>query len=45
MRIDLLLLSADLAGRLTGIQVARAYRKGPGPSDHAPLLATLDDPG
>jgi exodeoxyribonuclease-3 len=44
MRIDLMLLSPDLAGRLTGIRVARAYRKGPGPSDHAPLVATFDQP-
>ena len=45
MRIDLLALSPDLAGRLREIRVARAYRKGPGPSDHAPLVAELDDPG
>jgi exodeoxyribonuclease-3 len=45
MRIDLLLLSDDLAGRLADIRVARAYRKGHAPSDHAPLVATLDDPG
>jgi exodeoxyribonuclease-3 len=44
MRIDLLALSPDLAGRLREIRVARAYRKGPGPSDHAPLVAELDDP-
>jgi exodeoxyribonuclease-3 len=44
MRIDLMLLSPDLAGRLTDIRVARAYRKGPGPSDHAPLVATFDQP-
>jgi exodeoxyribonuclease III len=44
MRIDLLALSPDLAARLTGVRVARAFRKGPAPSDHAPLVATLDDP-
>jgi len=44
MRIDLLLLSPDLADRLQDVRVARAYRKGPGPSDHAPLVATFDDP-
>ena len=27
------------------LPLARAYRKGSGPSDHAPLFATLDDPG
>jgi exodeoxyribonuclease III len=36
MRIDLMLLGPDLADRLTDVHVARSYRKGPGPSDHAP---------
>jgi exodeoxyribonuclease III len=43
MRIDLVLLSPDLADRLADIRVVRAYRKGPGPSDHAPLLVDLAD--
>jgi exodeoxyribonuclease-3 len=45
MRIDLVLLSPDLAGRLAACRVVRAYRKGPGPSDHAPLVVDLDLPG
>jgi exodeoxyribonuclease-3 len=43
MRIDLVLLSGDLAGRLTDCRVLRAYRKGSAPSDHAPLLAAVED--
>lgn len=38
MRIDLALLSAELAGRVRECGIDRDYRKGPKPSDHAPLL-------
>ncbi|MGH3666418.1 MAG: exodeoxyribonuclease III [Egibacteraceae bacterium] len=41
LRIDLVLLSADLAPRLDSCGIARDYRKGTKPSDHAPLVATL----
>ena len=41
LRIDNVLLSADLAGRVTGAQVDRAYRKGSKPSDHAPVVIDL----
>ena len=43
MRIDLLLLSAGLAGRLRACGIDRDLRKGTKPSDHAPLLADLQD--
>jgi exodeoxyribonuclease III len=42
MRIDLVLLSAALAEGLTQCGIDRDYRKGPKPSDHAPLLASLE---
>ncbi len=42
LRIDLALLSANLAAGLTACGIDRAYRKGPKPSDHAPLLLDLD---
>jgi exodeoxyribonuclease III len=42
LRIDLALLSPDLAARLTECGIDRDYRKGPKPSDHAPLLVELD---
>jgi len=38
LRIDLALLSDDLAAGLSACDIARDYRKGPKPSDHAPLL-------
>ena len=41
MRIDLALLSPDLAGRLVACGIDRGYRKGPKPSDHAPLFLEL----
>jgi exodeoxyribonuclease-3 len=41
LRIDLVLLSSDLAKRLTACAIDRNYRKGPKPSDHAPLLVDL----
>lgn len=44
LRIDLALLSTDLAERLRRCGIARDYRKGTKPSDHAPLLIDLADP-
>jgi exodeoxyribonuclease-3 len=38
LRIDLALVSGQIAERLTRAGMERAYRKGPKPSDHAPLL-------
>ncbi len=38
MRIDLVLVSADLAGRATGASRDRDARKGKKPSDHAPVV-------
>jgi exodeoxyribonuclease-3 len=46
MRIDHLLVSAPIAARLVGAEIDRDARKGPPvPSDHAPLLIDLDEPG
>jgi exodeoxyribonuclease III len=39
LRIDLILLSEPLAGRLLACGIDRDFRKGVKPSDHAPLLA------
>lgn len=44
LRIDQILVTGDLAERLTACWVARAYRKGPKPSDHAPLVAEIATP-
>ena len=41
LRIDLALISADLAPRLQACGMVRDYRKGHKPSDHAPLLLEL----
>ena len=41
LRIDLALLSRDLAPRLRACGMVRDYRKGAKPSDHAPLLVEL----
>jgi exodeoxyribonuclease-3 len=41
LRIDFALLSADLGQRLVACGIDRNYRKGPKPSDHAPLLVEL----
>jgi exodeoxyribonuclease-3 len=41
LRIDAFLLSAPLADRLESCGIDRDFRKGPKPSDHAPLLAEL----
>jgi exodeoxyribonuclease-3 len=46
MRIDHLLASAPVAARLVDAEIDRDARKGPPvPSDHAPLLIDLDQPG
>jgi exodeoxyribonuclease III len=46
MRIDHLLISRPLVQRLAGAEIDREARKGkPVPSDHAPLLIDLDEPG
>ncbi len=46
MRIDHLLVSAPLVQRLVWAEIDREARKGkPTPSDHAPLVMDLDEPG
>ncbi len=46
MRIDHLLATRPLAGRIRWAEIDREARKGkPIPSDHAPLLIDLDQPG
>ncbi|MEA2607911.1 MAG: exodeoxyribonuclease [Chloroflexota bacterium] len=46
MRIDHLLLSPSMAARVVDAEIDRQARKGPPiPSDHAPLLVDLDEPG
>src|SRR6185436_17159513 len=46
MRIDHLLVSRPLAGRIVWAEIDREARKGqPTPSDHAPLLIDVDAPG
>ncbi|HEX3591128.1 MAG TPA: exodeoxyribonuclease III [Pseudonocardiaceae bacterium] len=42
MRIDLVLASAPVAGRVKAAWVDRQARKGTGPSDHAPVIVDLD---
>ena len=42
LRIDHILLSAPLAARCTACAIDRAPRKWEQPSDHAPVIATLD---
>ncbi|HEU5474892.1 MAG TPA: exodeoxyribonuclease III [Actinophytocola sp.] len=42
MRIDLVLASAPVAGRVRAAWVDRHARKGTGPSDHAPVIVDLD---
>ena len=41
LRIDFALLRPELAARLEACGIDRSYRKGPKPSDHAPLLVRL----
>jgi exodeoxyribonuclease III len=43
MRIDLVLATAPVAGRVRAAWVDRQARKGPGPSDHAPVIVDLDE--
>ncbi len=46
MRIDLLLASGPVAGRVVWAEIDREARKGkPVPSDHAPVVIDLDEPG
>jgi exodeoxyribonuclease-3 len=42
MRIDLVLATAQVAGRVRAAWVDRQARKGSGPSDHAPVIVDLD---
>lgn len=42
LRIDLALVSSDAAAGLRACGIERDYRKGTKPSDHAPLVVTLD---
>jgi exodeoxyribonuclease III len=42
LRIDAVLLSASVAPRLAECGIDRNFRKGKKPSDHAPLIATLN---
>lgn len=39
LRIDLILISAQVADALTSVHIERDYRKGSKPSDHVPLVA------
>jgi exodeoxyribonuclease-3 len=43
MRIDLVLASETVAGRVRAAWVDRHARKGSGPSDHAPVIVDLDE--
>jgi exodeoxyribonuclease III len=43
MRIDLILATAPVAGRVRAAWVDRQARKGTGPSDHAPVIVDLDE--
>jgi exodeoxyribonuclease-3 len=43
MRIDLVLVSDDLAARTTGAMRDRDARKGQKPSDHAPVVVEFAD--
>ncbi len=43
MRIDLILAGAPVAERVKAAWVDRHARKGKGPSDHAPVIADLDE--
>ena len=43
MRIDLVLASDELAGRVKAAWIDRHARKGKGPSDHAPVIVDLDE--
>jgi exodeoxyribonuclease III len=43
MRIDLVLATEQVAGRVKAAWVDRQARKGKGPSDHAPVIIDLDE--
>jgi exodeoxyribonuclease-3 len=43
MRIDLILASEAVAGRVRAAWVDRQARKGSGPSDHAPVIVDMDE--
>src|SRR5215469_9072217 len=43
MRIDLVLATVPVAGRVRAAWVDRQARKGSGPSDHAPVIVDLDE--
>jgi exodeoxyribonuclease-3 len=43
MRIDLVLATTAVAGRVRAAWVDRQARKGTGPSDHAPVIVDLDE--
>ena len=43
MRIDLILASEPVAGRVEAAWIDRHARKGKGPSDHAPVIVDLDE--
>jgi exodeoxyribonuclease-3 len=43
MRIDLVLASGPVSGRVRAAWVDRHARKGTGPSDHAPVIVDLDE--
>jgi exodeoxyribonuclease-3 len=43
MRIDLILASGPVAGRVQAAWIDRQARKGKGPSDHAPVIVDLDE--
>jgi exodeoxyribonuclease-3 len=43
MRIDLVLASGSVAGRVQAAWVDRQARKGSGPSDHAPVIVDIDE--
>jgi exodeoxyribonuclease-3 len=43
MRIDLVLAGDPVAARVKAAWVDRQARKGPGPSDHAPVIVDLDE--
>ena len=46
MRIDLLYATAPVAKRVVWAEIDREARKGPPtPSDHAPVVVDLDEPG
>ena len=43
MRIDLVLATTPVAGRVQAAWIDRQARKGKGPSDHAPVIVDLDE--